>query len=160
MVLFSYLPLPGGISEGPHGSGDNLTVGQNSGAFIPGGGGKPSGSLPDLTNFHVNSQSPSPCSGPNVASGESSNGQAMPFCQSLSTAAVCSPNYSPVSVAQITVFSNMINICVLDKENLDKYLTNNKLIFTLEYHEYQIVNNKMQYYRLSSNTYNLYVGLK
>ena len=100
----SYLPLPGGISEGPHGSGDNLTVTQNSGAFIPGGGGKPSGSLPDLTNFHVNSQSPSPCSGPNIASGESSNGQAMPFSQSLSTAAVCSPNYSPVSSLRLTVF--------------------------------------------------------
>ena len=107
----SYLPLPGGISEGPHGSGDNLTVTQNSGAFIPGGGGKPSGSLPDLTNFHVNSQSPSPCSGPNVASGESSNGQAMPFSQSLSTAAVCSPNYSPVSSLRLTVF-HMIEIII------------------------------------------------
>ena len=88
------MPLPGGITGG--GSGDNLTVAQNAGAFIPGGGGKPSGSLPDLTNFHVNSHSPSPCPGP-AASGESSNGQNIPFSQSLSTTAGCSPNYSPVS---------------------------------------------------------------
>ena len=112
MVFHSYLPLPGGISEGPHGSGDNLTVAQDSGAFIPGGGGKPSGSLPDLTNFHVNSQSPSPCSGPNGASGESSNGQAMPFSQSLSTATVCSPNYSPVSVLSLTEILHVISIII------------------------------------------------
>ena len=120
MVSYSYLPLPGGISEGPHGSGDNLTVAQNSGAFIPGGGGKPSGSLPDLTNFHVNSQSPSPCSGPNGASGESSNGQAMPFSQSLSTATVCSPNYSPVSFLPQTEILHVLSISITvvnDKQN-------------------------------------------
>ena len=101
IVCYSYLPLPGGISGG--GSGDNLTVASNTGAFIPGGGGKPSGSLPDLTNFHVNSHSPSPCPG-QAAPGESSNGPTMPFSQSLSTTAGCSPNYSPVSFAKNIYF--------------------------------------------------------
>ena len=86
-----------GIAGG--GSGGNLTVAQNSGVFVPGGGGKPSGSLPDLTNFHVNSQSPSPNAGVTVPGG-SSNGQAVPFGQSLTTAA-CSSNYSPVGKIQM-----------------------------------------------------------
>jgi len=47
----------------------------------------------------VNSHSPSPCPGP-AAPGESSNGPTMPFSQSLSTTAGCSPNYSPVSFAK------------------------------------------------------------
>ena len=88
-----------GIAGG--GSGGNLTVAPNSGVFVPGGGGKPSGSLPDLTNFHVNSQSPSPNSGV-VVPGGSSNGQAVPFGQSLTTAA-CSSNYSPVGKIQMLI---------------------------------------------------------
>ena len=94
------MPLPGGISGGPGGSGSNLTVVQSSGAFISGGGSKPSGSLPDLTNFHVNSQTPSPGPGPAMP-GQCINGQTLPFSQSLSTATVCSPNYSPVSYLKL-----------------------------------------------------------
>ena len=97
------MPLPGGIAGGGGGSGDNLMVAQGSGAFIPGGGGKPSGSLPDLTNFHVNSHSTSPCSGTAVPV-ESSNTQTMPSGQSLTTAGVCSPNYNAVSADNLAHF--------------------------------------------------------
>ena len=98
LYFFSYLPLPHVISGVAGGSGDNLTVASNTGAFIS-NDGRPSGSLPDLTNFHVNSHSPSPGPGATLA-GESSN----ETCVNL-TATVCSPNYSPVRMIFFIIIS-------------------------------------------------------
>ena len=104
LFAFSYLPLPidGGAMR--TGGSDNLMVApQNS--FIPGGGGKPSGSLPDLTNFHVNSQSPTtPSHGaaarPEMAGG--ADGYVMP---------IMSPNY--VMVRQQTSLTHVYHhICL------------------------------------------------
>ena len=97
-TFFSYLPLPHVISGVAGGSGDNLTVASNTGAFIS-NDGRPSGSLPDLTNFHVNSHSPSPGPGATMT-GESSN----ETCVNL-TATVCSPNYSPVRIIFFVILS-------------------------------------------------------